>query len=111
MSLGVQDICRGNLQSTFLLAVTLTPAATGATTAAEQTFTVAGLLAGDQISGISLQAPWTSLVDIVSFRVTANNTLGISFANGTAGSLTAPSGTYWIEVNRPSFTPLPPNIQ
>lgn len=112
MPIGPQDICRGNLQATFLLQVTLTPAAVATVTSAEQTFTIPGLLVGDQISGISLQAAWTVLVDIVNYRVTANNTLGISFQNNTAGSLTPPAGTYLIEVNRPSFqAPLPGVIQ
>lgn len=111
MSLGSQDLCRGNLQSTIVLSVTLTPVAIATITSAEQTFSVPGLLAGDQISGVSLQAAWTVLVDIVNFRAVSNNTLGISFQNNTAGSLTPPAGTYLIEVNRPSNTPLPTVIQ
>lgn len=111
MSLGVQDIARGNVQSTLLLSVSLTPAATGANTTAEQTFTIPGLLLGDQISGINFQAAWTVNVDIANYRVSANNTIAISFQNNTAGSVTAPSGAYLIEVNRPSFLPLPNAIQ
>lgn len=111
MSLGQQDICRGNLQSTIVLSVTLTPVSVNATTSAEQTFTVNGLLVGDQISAISLQAAWTVLVDIVNYRVSANNTLAVSFQNNTGGGLTPPSGTYLIEVNRPSQSPLPASIQ
>lgn len=102
MSLGAQDICRGNLQSSFVLQATLTPTAVATITSAEQTFTVPGLLVGDQISQISLQASWTVLVDIVNMRCSANNTLAVSFQNNTAGSLTPPAGTYLIEVNRPS---------
>lgn len=111
MSLGPQDICRGNLQSTLLLSATLTPVSVNGTTSAEQTFTVNGLLVGDQISAISLQAAWTVLVDIVNSRVSANNTLALSFQNTTGGALTPPAGTYLIEVNRPSITPLPATIQ
>lgn len=94
-------ISRGNILYSFIIAPTLTPAQVNATTAAEQTFTVQGLQAGDQISGISFVGAITNLVSIVNFRVTAANTIGISFANGTGGALTPASGVYLIEVNRP----------
>lgn len=111
MSLGEQTICRGNLQSTILMSVSLTPVSVNATTSAEQTFTVNGLLVGDQISGMILQAAWTVLVNIVNARVSANNTLAVSFQNGTGGALTPPAGTYLLEVNRPSQSTLPSVIQ
>lgn len=101
MPLGPQILTFGNIQSTFLLTVSLTPAATGATTTLEQTFTVPGLQVGDQISGISPQFAITTQVDIINARVSANNTLALAFSNVTAGSLTYPSGTFYIEVNRP----------
>lgn len=102
-------INRGNVAVTIVCSLALTPAAVGATTAAEQTFNVPGLQVGDQVSAIELQAAWTSLTSIVGARVTAANTLGISFANGTGGSLTPPAGTYLLEVNRPETQPLPTN--
>lgn len=105
------DIARGNLQGTYLLSISLTPAGVATVTSAEQTFPVPGLLIGDQISGVSFQGAWTVLVDIVNYRVTANNTLGISFQNGTAGTVTPPAGAYLVEVNRPSSLPLPNGIQ
>src|ERR1700760_764437 len=101
MPLGPQIVTYGNIQSTFLLTVTLTPAATATVTTLEQTFTIPGLQVGDQISNVSPQFAVTSLVDIVNFRVSANNTLAIAFSNQTAGSLTYPSGTFYVEVNRP----------
>lgn len=101
MPLGPQIVPYGNLQSTFLLTVTLTPAATAATTTLEQTFTVPGLQVGDQISTISPQFALTTQVDIINARVSAANTLALAFSNVTAGSLTYPSGTFYIEVNRP----------
>lgn len=110
MSLGPQNVCYGSLQATYLVQLTLTPASVGVTTSAEQTFTVPGLLAGDQISGISLQGAWTNLTDIVNYRVVSNNTLGISFQNTTAGALTPPAGVYLIEVNRPALPGPQPGI-
>lgn len=101
MSLGPQIPTVGNIASTFLLTASITPAATGAGVTVEQTFAVPGLQVGDQISGITFQAAFSSLVDMVNYRVSANNTLSIAFSNGTAGSLTYPAGTVYIEVNRP----------
>ncbi len=103
MPLGPQIIPFGNLLSTFLLSPTITPAATAATTTLEQTFTIAGLQVGDQISGITPQFAVSSLVDMVNYRVSAANTLAIAFSNSTAGSamVSVVSGTYYVEVNRP----------
>lgn len=102
-------INRGNVQSTTVISVSLTPASVGSATSAEQSFTVPGLQVGDQVSGISLQAAWTSLTGIVNLRVVSANTLGISFQNNTAGALTPPAGVYFIEINRPETT-LPANL-
>jgi len=110
MSIGPQIVNYGNIQSTFLLQISLTPSAVSSATSAEQTFTVPGLLAGDQISAIELQAAWTGLTNIANARVSANNTLAVTFQNQTAGSLTPPSGTYLLEVNRPAFPAPQPSI-
>ena len=111
MALGEQTICRGNLQATLVLQATLTPVAVGATTAAEQTFTIPGLLPGDQISDVGLQAAWTTAVAVTNWRTTSTGLLAVSYYNSTAGSLTPQSGVYLIEVNRPSGTPLVGVIQ
>jgi len=100
MPLGPQIISFGNIQSEFVLTVTLTPAATGATTTLEQTFTVPGLQVGDILS-VSPQFAITTLLTIENARVSANNTLAIAINNSTAGGLTYPSGSYAITVNRP----------
>jgi hypothetical protein len=111
MSLGPQLVTYGNVSATYVLQVSLTPSAVGATTSAEQTFTVPGLLTGDQVSAINFQGAWTVLVDIVNYRVSGNNTLGISFQNNTGGSLSPPTGTYLLEINRPGVNPLVGVIQ
>lgn len=100
---------RGNVATTILLQINLTPAAVATVTSAEQTFNVPGILPNDQISAVSFQGAWTTLVSIVSFRAVSANTVGVSFANGTGGSLTPPSGVYFIEVNRAEALPLPAN--
>src|SRR5262245_16868721 len=72
----------------------ITPGATGANTAAEQTFTVTGLAADDKIFGWQLGTPnTTNQVMISNVRVSAANTLAITFVNNTAGGLTHPAIT------------------
>ncbi len=103
MPLGPQIITFGNVQSTWVLTLTLTFVGTGATTTAEQNIVVPGVAIGDQISDISLVSGAfpNTLLSIVNARVSAANTLTVAIANGTAGSLTYPSGTYYVEINRP----------
>ena len=102
-------INRGNVATTILMSLTLTPTAVGATTSAEQNFTVPGLLAGDQVSALQFQGAWTVLIDIVNLRVSAAGTLSVSFQNNTGGSLSPPAGTYLLEINRPESSTLPSN--
>jgi hypothetical protein len=111
MPVGEMLIPYGNIQNNFILKTTLTPTLLTAGAAAQQTFTVTGLLLGDQVSDVSFQGAWTVAVTITNAWVTAANTLGVSFANATAGSLTPPSGTYYIEINRPDLQNLPSVIQ
>jgi hypothetical protein len=103
MPLGPQLVTFGNVQSTWVLTMSLTFVATSATTTAEQNLVIPGLAVGDQISDISLisGAFPNTLLSIANARVSAANTLTVAIANGTAGSLTYPSGTYYVEINRP----------
>ena len=72
----------------------LTPVAVAANTSAEQTFTVSGLLgSGFDVVIVNGPAP-TAGTGIVNVRVSADNTLAITFANFTAGSLTPAAGNY-----------------
>lgn len=102
-------VTRGNVLTTILLQATLTPVATAANSTVEQSFTVLGIQVGDQISALSLQAAYTSLVDSINVRASAANTLTVAFNNNTGGSLTAPAGLYYIEINRPESLPAPVN--
>lgn len=111
MSLGPQIVPYGNVQSTFVLSITLTPVATGAGVTVEQSFTVPGLLVGDQVSGVEAQFAYSSVVSLINFRVSAANTLTVAFSNPTAGSLTAPTGIYYVEVNRPDLSLAMKSIQ
>ena len=98
---GPSDIPRGNIQLAMVLGLTISPAQVAANTTAEQTFTLSGLLPGDVVS---VTKPTTQAgLGIVNSRVTAANTIGITFANTTAGGLTPTAGeTYIIELNRPT---------
>jgi hypothetical protein len=101
MPLGPQVVTYGNVQSTFVLTVTITPVATAAASTVEQNFTINGLQVNDQVSALNALFAFTSLVDIVNARVSTNNTLTLAFSNNTAGSLTYPTGSFYLEVNRP----------
>lgn len=96
------DIARGNIQYSTLLQTTLSPAQVAANTTAEQTFTVAGLQSTD--IPISVIKPTAQAgLGIVGFRVSANNTLAITFSNNTGAGITpTASQVYKILIARPS---------
>lgn len=91
----------GNTQQLYVMQATLSPAEVAINTTAEQTFTVPGLrLTTDMIAGISKPTAQAGL-GIVGARVTANDTIGITFANVTAGAITpTASQVYLIQVAR-----------
>lgn len=68
----------------------LTPAAVSAGAPAEQTFTVTGLATTDTVT---VNAPGAA---VFNARVSAANTLAITFMPPSAGSYTPPAGTYRI---------------
>lgn len=97
---GSSDIALGNLQLITQLQATLSPAQIAAATTAEQTFTVNGLLTTDVVL---VQKPTAQAgIGIVGARVTAANTLGITFVNATAATPTTPTAAeiYVITVLR-----------
>ena len=103
---GPSTLPRGNIVLAMILGVPLTPASVGANTTAEQTFTVQGLQLGDQVM---VTKPTTQAgLGIVNSRVSAANTLAITFSNNTGGGITPTAGeTYIVELNRPENIPLP----
>lgn len=96
---GPSDISLGNLQLDMLLGVTLSPALVALNTSAEQTFTVNGLLVGDFVL---VQKPTSQAgLGIVGARVSAANTLAITFMNNTGSNIQpTASELYLINVNR-----------
>ncbi|SRR6266403_1055013 len=108
----LNDICRGNVQGTFLLNVTFSGASVAANTTAQQTITVPGILVGDQISEIGKATFQAGLIIVVG-SVTVANAVSITFGNLTASPIVPTAGdTYTLEVNRPSLpNPQPSVIQ
>jgi hypothetical protein len=92
----------------MVLGLTISPALVAVNTTVEQTFTLQGVQLGDVVS---VTKPTTQAgLGIVNSRVTAANTIGITFANTTAGTITPTAGeTYAVELNRPTNpqNPLP----
>lgn len=96
MSVGV---IMGNIAAMGIATVTIDPASVATITTAEQTFTVNGLKVGDFVY---VNKPSnTTGVGIVNARVSAANTLALSFMNTTAGSVDPASESYSILWLRP----------
>ena len=91
----------GNFDRTCWSAITLSPAIVAQNTTAEQTFTVMGLKSTDTV--ISINKPTTQAgLGIVGYRVSADNTLAITFSNNTSSGITpTASQVYYILFGRP----------
>ena len=99
----------GNLVKQSVISVTLSPAAIVLNTTAEQTFTVNGLLLGDHVACNKPTAQ--AGLGIVGCRVSAANTLAITFSNNTGSSITPTAAqVYKILVTRPDSTITDGNI-
>jgi hypothetical protein len=73
---------------------TITPASVAANTTAEQTFNVIGLVAG---TPVWINKPsYTAGLSIVGVRVSATNTLAITFGNTSAAAITPPAEVYTV---------------
>ncbi len=75
-----------------LVTATLAPAEVATIVVAAQTLTLTGVEAGDNI--ICVSTPITNSVAVVGTKVTAANTISMSFVNPTAGALTPTAGAY-----------------
>lgn len=79
------------------------PAAIVLNTAIEQSLTVTGLAATDTAVFASKPTAQTGLAAIVGLRVASANTLGLTFGNFTAATLTpTPAETYSVTIKRPA---------
>lgn len=94
---GVSPVNSDTLSRIEVLTATLTPTSVAAASAVEQTFSVPGLSLG---SFVDVSPPGiTAGVTAVAARVSALNTLAVTFVNPTAGALTPLAGVYRIQVN------------
>jgi hypothetical protein len=90
----------GNVRGMFLMMATINPASVAAATTADQTFTVRGLRASDVL--IMVQKPTLSAgLGIANWRISAANTIAITFVNATAGAVDPGSEVYKLLVARP----------
>lgn len=88
--------------------ITIDPGSVAANTTAEQTFTVPGLRVSDYVS---VSKPTLSAgLSVVSARVSAANTLAITFGNHTAAPIDAGSESYQLFVFRAEKAITPPNL-
>jgi hypothetical protein len=88
------SVLTGNIVSVGVASVTLSPAIVNAATSNEQTFTVPGLRVGDMVC---VSKPTTQAgLGIAGARVSAANTLAITFINATAGGLTPTASEVYL---------------
>lgn len=92
-------IMMGNVTGIYAVSLTVNPASVATITTAEQTFTLPGIQTGD-IVYVNKPSLTTGL-GIANVRVSAANTVAITFVNPTAGSVDAASETYNFLVVRP----------
>lgn len=97
---GPSTIAEGNIIGNWVLGVTLSPAVVGTAGSVEQTFTVPGLKVGDFAD---VMKPTTQAgLSLGNSRVSAANTLAITFVNSTAVSITpTASEVYQVNITRP----------
>lgn len=89
------------LQAQFMprsYSLSITPAAVTAGTVAEQTFTLEGATTKDNV--VVSPPDHTANLALCAARVTAANTIAISWSNSTGGNLTPPSGDYLVTLHR-----------
>jgi hypothetical protein len=87
-------------RSQAIVSLAVTPVAVTATaSSAEQSFILTGLAVGDFVE-VNPQVAVGAGLSIASARVSAANTLTISYMNATAGSLTPAADTYLVSVIR-----------
>lgn len=90
---------RDGLNLSFIVTADWTPASVAANTTAEQTVTVAGTVVGDHVS---VTPPGnTAGVSLTAARVSAANTVAVTFVNPTAGAVTPLTGDHVFKVTRP----------
>ena len=96
---GPQTLPRGNIIGSWILCPTLTPVSVAWSTTTEQTFTVTGLNVGDFVD-VSKPTNQPGLA-LGNCRVSAANTLAITFINVTTTLTPTAAEIYTVVVTRP----------
>lgn len=89
----------GNTSGIYTVSASITPAEVATITTAEQTFTVTGVKTGDAVQ--VCPPAHEAGVTIGTARVSANDTVAITFVNPTAAGVTPTAGSYVFTVFRP----------
>jgi hypothetical protein len=76
-------------------------ATVNANTTAELTAKIAGLLPGDAIDLYRIDAAMLTGLQMVNIRVSAADTMAVTWVNSTAGALTVPVSSWMANVTRP----------
>lgn len=91
---GVRTVRMNPAAPLLLYSASIAPASVAAATTAEQTFTVTGLISG---TPVWINKPsWTNGLGIAGVRVSATNTLAITFINSTSAAIVPPAESYLI---------------
>lgn len=80
--------------------VTFNPTTVNTITTSEQTLTVTGVLLGRDVVLSVTKPTHTTGIGIVNARVSADDTIAVTFMNPTAGNIDPPSETYVFVVMR-----------
>lgn len=94
------SIPRGNILKMFAVQVTWDPAAVATATTAEQNVTVTGVLPGDIVLSYSKPTNTAGAMP-VNARVSAANTISVTFVNPTAGSVNPAAEAWTFVIGRP----------
>lgn len=92
-------ITQGNAKGVYVVKRSFTPAEVATITTAEQTVTVPGAELGDAV--VVTPPGHQAGVVAAAARVTAANTVGITFVNPTAAGVTPTAGDYIFTLFRP----------
>lgn len=106
MSVGV---IAGNAAGINILTVTIDVASVSANTTSEQTFTVPGLLPRDYVT--VLKPSHSTGLGVVNARVSAADTIAITFMNNTGSAIDPAAEAYLVLVARPEGTVTPTAVQ
>lgn len=95
-------IITGNVASMGVITTSINVASVAANTTAEQTFSITGLRVGDFVT--VLKPSLSAGLGVVNARVSAADTIAISFVNATASPIDPAAENYLVLWVRPDST-------